>query len=176
MSAWRSVARMAWRQLWRDLASGDARVLLASLVLSVAAVTAVSFITDRADRALSLEGNRLLGGDAVLRADTSLPEAPRELADALGLQRTESWSFPSMVRASEGLKLAEIRALGAGFPLRGAFRLQGIDGAESVIDSNWEHRSSSCAPWCCRSQTPRSTISTSRRVSSSRWMTSLRRD
>lgn len=133
MSAWRSVARMAWRQLWRDLASGDARVLLASLVLSVAAVTAVSFITDRADRALSLEANRLLGGDAVLHADTALPDSPRELADALGLQRTESWSFPSMVRASEGLKLAEIRALGAGFPLRGAFRLQGIDGAESVV-------------------------------------------
>jgi len=94
----------------------------------------VSFITDRADRALSLEANRLLGGDAVLRADTRLPEAPRELADRLGLRRTESWSFPSMVRASKGLKLAEIRALGQGFPLRGSFRLLGADGAERVVN------------------------------------------
>lgn len=132
MSGWQTFLRMSWRQLWRDLASGDARVLLASLVLAVAAVTAVSFITDRADRALSLEANRLLGGDAVLRADTRLPEAPRELADRLGLRRTESWSFPSMLRASEGLKLAEVRALGQGFPLRGSFRLQDADGRETV--------------------------------------------
>ena len=132
MSGWRTSLRMSWRQLWRDLASGDARVLLASLVLAVAAVTAVSFITDRAERALSWEANRLLGGDAVLRADTRLPDAPRELADRLGLRRTESWSFPSMLRASEKLKLAEIRALGQGFPLRGAFRLQGADGRETL--------------------------------------------
>ena len=132
MSGWRTSLRMSWRQLWRDLGSGDARVLLASLVLAVAAVTAVSFITDRAERALSWEANRLLGGDAVLRADTRLPDAPRELADRLGLRRTESWSFPSMLRASEKLKLAEIRALGQGFPLRGAFRLQGADGRETL--------------------------------------------
>ena len=130
MSTPRSILHLAWRQLWRDLASGDARVLLASLVLAVAAVTAVSFITDRAERALTLEANRLLGGDAVLRADVALPDAPRELADSLGLRRTESWSFPSMVRADAGLKLAEIRALGQGFPLRGAFRLLGPDGSE----------------------------------------------
>jgi len=41
MSGWQTFLRMSWRQLWRDLASGDARVLLASLVLAVAAVTAV---------------------------------------------------------------------------------------------------------------------------------------
>ena len=56
------------RQLRRDLRAGDVRILLAALVLAVVAVTAVGFVTDRAERALALEANRLLGGDAELMA------------------------------------------------------------------------------------------------------------
>ncbi|HRN60361.1 MAG TPA: hypothetical protein PLI44_09015, partial [Chiayiivirga sp.] len=63
---------LAWRFLRRDLRAGEVRVLLAALALAVMAVTAVSFITERAERALALEANRLLGGDAVLRADEAI--------------------------------------------------------------------------------------------------------
>ena len=65
------VLGLAWRQMRRDLAAGEVRILLAALVLAVMAVTAVGFLTDRAERALALEANRLLGGDAVLRADAA---------------------------------------------------------------------------------------------------------
>ena len=54
---------LAWRQLRRDLAAGDIRILIAALVLAVIAVTSVGFVTDRAGRALAIEANRLLGGD-----------------------------------------------------------------------------------------------------------------
>ena len=64
----RTHAALAWRQLRRDLAAGDVRILIAALVLAVLAVTAVGFVTDRAERALAIEANRLLGGDAVVRA------------------------------------------------------------------------------------------------------------
>ena len=66
---------LAWRQLRRDLAAGDIRILAAALVLAVVAVTAVGFVTDRAERALALEANKLLGGDAVLRADAPIAGA-----------------------------------------------------------------------------------------------------
>lgn len=115
--------RLAWRLLRRDLRAGDVRVLLAALALAVMAVTAVSFLTERAERALALEANRLLGGDAVLRADQAIGEAPRRLARELGLAQTELWVFRSMLRAGEGLKLAEVRALGEGYPLRGRYRI-----------------------------------------------------
>ena len=39
---------LAWRQLRRDLAAGDVRILLAALVMAVLAVTAVGFVTERA--------------------------------------------------------------------------------------------------------------------------------
>ncbi|HEX4854761.1 ABC transporter permease [Arenimonas sp.] len=114
---------LAWRQLRRDLASGDVRILLAALVLAVMAVTSVSFITDRAERALALEANRLLGGDAVVRSDSPIEGDLRDAAAAPGLTLTETLSFPSMVRAGDALRLGEMKALGEGFPLRGTFRL-----------------------------------------------------
>ena len=117
------IPRLAWRQLRRDLASGDVRILLAALVLAVMAVSSVGFVTDRAERALAMESNRLLGGDAVLRADSPITGALREAASAPGLRQTETLTFPSMIRAGDALRLGDLKALGEGFPLRGSFRL-----------------------------------------------------
>ncbi len=117
MNTW----RLALRLLWRDLASGQVRVLLASLILAVTAVTTIGFVTDRAGRALRLEANRLLGGDALLRADEPIGDAVRDRARQLGLDQAETLQFPSMVRQGERLQLCEIRGIGAGFPLRGTF-------------------------------------------------------
>jgi putative ABC transport system permease protein len=114
---------LAWRQLRRDLAAGDIRILLAALVLAVVAVTSVGFVTDRAERALAIEANRLLGGDVVIRADAPISGAVRDAAAAPGLKHTETQEFQSMIRAGEELKLGDLRALGDGFPLRGSFRV-----------------------------------------------------
>jgi putative ABC transport system permease protein len=118
-----AVLPLAWRLLRRDFASGELRVLLAALVLAVAAVTTIGFVTDRAERALALEANRLLGGDAVLRADEPIDDDARRRAEAPGLRSSEVRSFRSMARAGEEFKLSEIRALAPGYPLRGSFSL-----------------------------------------------------
>src|SRR5690606_14816019 len=119
MSGW----RLGWRFLKRELASGEVRVLLAALALAVMAVTSVAFETERAQRALEMESNRLLGGDVLLRADSPIGDAPRSVARDLGLRMAETWTFRSMVRADQGLHLFEVRALGEGFPLRGDYKL-----------------------------------------------------
>ncbi len=128
------LATLAWRQLRRDLASGDIRILLAALILAVIAVTAVGFVTDRAARALSQEANRLLGGDVVLRSDQPLPAALSDAASGIGLRISETRDFTSMLRvgrgADERLELGAVRALGEGYPLRGEFRIDTGDGVE----------------------------------------------
>ncbi len=126
-----SVLTLAWRQLRRDLAAGDVRILLAALVLAVLAVTAVGFVTDRAERALAIEANRLLGGDAVVRADTPIagPMRARRRTQPQ-LQRTETVELQTMIRAGERLQLGDLRALGEGFPLRGRFRIVDAGGNE----------------------------------------------
>lgn len=115
--------RLGWRFLRRDLRAGEVRVLLGALLLAVMAVTAVGFLTDRAERALALEANRLLGGDAVLRADEPIGAAPRERARGLSLKTAQTLSFPSMLRAGQALKLSDVRALDGHFPLRGTYRV-----------------------------------------------------
>ncbi len=125
---------LAWRQLRRDLAAGDIRILLSALVLAVVAVSSVGFVTDRAERALAMEANRLLGGDALVRGDAPVGGAVLEAANAPGLRRTQTVELSSMIRVGEGaaaqLRLGDLRALGEGFPLRGAFRIAGEDGVE----------------------------------------------
>lgn len=125
---------LAWRQLRRDLAAGDIRILFAALVLAVVAVTSVGFVTDRAARALAMEANRLLGGDALVRSDAPVTGPIDEAANDPALRRTRTVELDSMIRVGNGadaqLRLGDLRALDAGFPLRGAFRIVGRDGVE----------------------------------------------
>lgn len=125
---------LAWRQLRRDLASGEVRILLAALVLAVVAVTAVGFVTDRTERALLIQANRLLGGDALLRSDTPIDASLRALATSPQLQHAETVQLNSMIRVGDGaraaLKLGDLKAIGNGFPLRGQFHLLDAHGRE----------------------------------------------
>ncbi|MBC7682705.1 MAG: hypothetical protein H7172_10255, partial [Ferruginibacter sp.] len=38
---------LAWRTLWRDVRSGELRLLIVAVTLAVAALTAVGFFADR---------------------------------------------------------------------------------------------------------------------------------
>ena len=127
-------ASLAWRQLRRDLVAGDVRILVAALVLAVLAVTAVGFVTDRAERALVLQANALLGGDAVVRGDAPIEGAIGDAARADGLRSTQRVELSTMVRLGNDdaarLQMGELHALGDGYPLRGVFRLLAADGSE----------------------------------------------
>jgi putative ABC transport system permease protein len=126
--------RLAWRQALRDLAAGEVRLLIAALALAVASVTTISFLTDRAERALALEANRLLGGDAVLRADAPLAPELRALADRPGLKAVDTVEFPSMLRVADRFRLGELRAVGRDFPLRGSFVISDASGRRELAE------------------------------------------
>src|SRR5690606_7210588 len=116
------------------LASGDVRILAGALVLAVVAVASVGFVTDRAERALAMEANRLLGGDALVRGDAPITGPIDAAADDPGLRRTRTVELDSMIRVGSGpdaqLRLGDLRALGEGFPLRGVFRIVDAQGVE----------------------------------------------
>ena len=77
--------RLGWRTLWRDLRSGDLRLLIVAVTLAVAALTAVGFFADRLKGGLQRDARQLLGGDAVVSSDNPTPASFVAKARALGL-------------------------------------------------------------------------------------------
>ena len=110
---------LAWRLLGRELRSGELRLLFVALAIAAAAVTAVGFFTDRVRLGLEREAQQMMGGDLVLLADHPLPTEYLAEARRLGLQVAETQVFPSMVLGEQQAQLADIKAVSAGYPLRG---------------------------------------------------------
>ncbi len=120
------VLPFALRLLRRDARAGELRLLVAALVIAVAALTAVGFFADRVRQALEREANQLLGADLLLTADHPWPAELAAEARQRGLAVAETRTFPSMVSLGQSdalrAQLAEIKAVSAGYPLRGSLR------------------------------------------------------
>ncbi len=123
VSAW----TLGWRSLWRDLRSGELRLLMVAVTLAVAALTAVGFFSDRLQGGLQRDARQLLGGDAVVVSDNAPAELWTQQARALGLEQALTLSFPTMGRASDAQggasRLVALKAVDEGYPLRGQLRL-----------------------------------------------------
>lgn len=111
--------QLAWSQtlnLWR---AGALKVLVFALIVAVTAMTAVNFFTTRVDSALTQQGGLLLGGDVAVMSDHEISADAIHLAKQLDLKTVKTYEFPSMVAFQDQNQLAQIKAVGVGFPLRG---------------------------------------------------------
>ncbi|PIT74218.1 ABC transporter permease [Limnohabitans sp. G3-2] len=119
--------RLGGRNLWRDLRAGELRLLMLSVALAVAALTAVGFLADRMQSGLWRDARQLLGGDAVVVSDQSTPLAFVQQAQNMGLQTNTNVSFPTMARAlaeqGGASRLVALKAVAPGYPLRGQLRV-----------------------------------------------------
>lgn len=117
------VLGFAVKQTWRDLRAGDLRLLVLAVVVAVAAISSVGFLSDRVSRALERDASRMLGADLVIETPASAPQSWIDKAEQEGLTAVRTWRFPSMVGGGdEGLQLAAIKAVENGYPLRGEMR------------------------------------------------------
>ena len=119
--------RLGWRSLWRDLRSGELRLLVLAVALAVAALTAVGFFADRIKGGLQRDARQLLGGDLVISSDNAMSAVFAQKAQSLGLQSAATLSFPTMSRAEDAKggasKLVSLKAVQAGYPLRGKLQI-----------------------------------------------------
>ncbi|MGD2168132.1 MAG: ABC transporter permease, partial [Gammaproteobacteria bacterium] len=134
---------LAGRLLARDWRSGEVLVLLASLVVAVAAMTAVAFFTDRVRQAVAQEAGEVLAADLRVESVRPLDLEYLELADSFGMETAEVVHFRSVVVAGDVTALADVRGATAGYPLRGevqvaddfgapAYTIDGAPGAGEV--------------------------------------------
>ena len=115
------------RMTARDWRAGELRFLLVALIVAVSALSSVGFFIDRMRAGLNRDANQLLGADLVINADQPVAAAWRAEAQRRGLLLADTVTFPSMAQGGEGedsqAQLASIKAVSAGYPLRGELRI-----------------------------------------------------
>jgi putative ABC transport system permease protein len=116
---------LSLRLLRRDWRSGELYLLAAALVLTVAAVTAVGFFTDRIDGAMQRQGGELIAADLAIDASSPIPDAIAEEAARRGLGTARTLRFRSVVVRGDDSQLVQVKAVSDTYPLRGNLRLGG---------------------------------------------------
>lgn len=114
-----AVLGQSLRALRRDWAAGELRVLAAALVIAVASVAAVGFFTDRIRVVMERQSSELLGADLVIESPYPVQQALSAEARARGLALADTLTLRSVVLAGDATQLAEVKAVGPGYPLRG---------------------------------------------------------
>jgi len=128
--------KLAYRMLQRDWRAGELRVLALALVIAVASVASVAFFADRVWQALTREANQMLGADVLLMSDRPFAAELRDEIARRRLARVDGTSFVSMARAGEAAQLAGVKAVSAGYPLRGKLRIaQRLNAEDAETDT-----------------------------------------
>ncbi|TAK92222.1 MAG: FtsX-like permease family protein [Burkholderiaceae bacterium] len=108
----------------RDWRGGELHLLLAALVLAVAAIASVGFLVDRLRQGLERDAQQLLGADLLIQSDHPFTDTPIARANAMQLRTAQTVAFPSMALGAQNAVLAAVKAVSAGYPLRGTLKLR----------------------------------------------------
>jgi len=115
------------RGIRQDLRSKELKWLLVALIISVSALTSVSFLADRMHRAFEFDARQLLASDLLIAADQPLPVQLIEEARSRQLRIAQTVVFPSMATAGEHSKLASLKAVSPEYPLRGSLQVEQVN-------------------------------------------------
>jgi putative ABC transport system permease protein len=110
---------LAVRALRREWRSGELAVLWLSLCVAVAALCGVGFLVDRIGRAVAAQASEVLAADLRVEADAAISSAEQTQAAALKLTSARLTTTLSAIFNGDANQLADVRAVSAGYPLRG---------------------------------------------------------
>lgn len=113
---------LAARQLLRDLRASEVRVLFFSLLVAVAASTAIGYFGARLNGAMQLRASEFLGADLVLQGSAPAAEPQITAGTAQGLRHAQVVEFTSVVGGDSGIELSSVKAADNAYPLRGQLR------------------------------------------------------
>jgi putative ABC transport system permease protein len=110
---------IAMRALAREWRSGELGVLVLAITVAVAALTGVGFLVNRISTAVDMQASEVLAAD--LRLDSSQPfdDSAVNEARTRGLQISSRVALLSVVFNGDTSQLTPVRAVSAGYPLRG---------------------------------------------------------
>ena len=111
--------KISWRLLRHELRRGELTIMAAAVALSVCAVLSLSLFSERLQAGLLERSAEFLAADRVLRSRDEVNLEWLQRAEDENLQWARRTSFNSMAFAANELALIDIKAVSAGYPLRG---------------------------------------------------------
>ncbi|WP_330115316.1 ABC transporter permease [Pseudomonas sp. JS3066] len=126
---------MAARQLWRDAHSGELRVLFFSLLVAVAASSAIGYFSARLNGAMLLRATEFLGADLLLSGSSPASAEQVERGMRLGLKHASAVEFSSVIATDNGIQLSSVKAADAAYPLRGELKSAAQPYGEEITGS-----------------------------------------
>jgi putative ABC transport system permease protein len=124
----------ALRMLWRDSRSGELTILFLALLIAVTSSTAIALFADRLERTMTDQTAEFLAADMVISSHATIPESWLEKAKQLNLAQAQTAEFSSVLIEHDELLLAGIKAVSAGYPLRGFLKTTTSDYSTETIE------------------------------------------
>jgi putative ABC transport system permease protein len=107
---------------WRE---GLLLTLTLSILMGVGTLAAVTFFASSVKQEMDNRASELLGADWLIESSQALPyEIWDQKAHDLNLKTAHTLEFMSMVSVNNQLQLGSIKAVNAGYPLRGQLQVQ----------------------------------------------------
>ena len=110
---------LAVKFLWRELASGELRLLVLSLIVATASLSSIGFLINKINDSMTDHASQLNGAQLTLKSPHVIKAQWLSKADELQLKQAQMRVFPSMLVVGEQFKLAQIKAVSENFPLQG---------------------------------------------------------
>src|SRR5437868_2159016 len=110
---------IAFRTLLREWKSGELGVLVLAITVAVAALTGVGFLVDRIGIAVDNQAGEVLAADLVLESPQPIDDGAMREAQRRGLRFARKTGLLSVVFNGDTSQLTALRAVSAGYPLRG---------------------------------------------------------
>ena len=126
---------LALKLLWRDSRSGELTLLLLALLIAVSSSTAISLFADRLQRTMTVQAAEFLAGDLVVAAPAAIDEIWLTKADELGLSRSQTSEFASVLLENNEMLLASVKAVSSGYPLRGQLKTSNAESQDETVVS-----------------------------------------
>jgi putative ABC transport system permease protein len=119
---------------WRDSRTSRRKLLLfsCSIVLGIAALTAIGSLGSNLERAIEEQAKSLLGADLVIGSRQPFSPQEEQLFREIGGQESRELSFSSMIYLlrNNGTRLVQVRALEGNFPFYGRLETEPAGAAE----------------------------------------------
>lgn len=119
---------LAIKQSWRE--AKVFTVLFLALFVAVASSSTVSYFAERLHLAMSHKASEFLGADVAISGTAQATKEQHRLAQQLSLSGTHTVEFSTMLASNDEMVLASIKAITAGYPLKGNLRSQAHLAAE----------------------------------------------